>query len=199
MKKGFRKLFTGRKKKGEIEEQPTAALPFSSTDNPPSFSAAENHFKRSFSPKRDRQEVAPFSQSSSNSNNNSGSFSGVTGNQAESVEQETQAPLPVALSNNSENNQAMIGRDLITPTGNIGTEQAPGNGINGILSASMGNSIEGVDAQPNAIEEIPDVIKSYEQVPLLEQTKLPRGGLSMETEAVGRVQVRTSNRRNDLD
>ena len=31
--------------------------------------------------------------------------------------------------------------------------------------------------------------RMYEQIPLLEVTKLPRGGISIETEAVGRVQV----------
>lgn len=41
-----------------------------------------------------------------------------------------------------------------------------------------------------AQEDSPDVINSYESIPVLEQTKLPRGGLSIETKAVGRVQVR---------
>jgi hypothetical protein len=30
---------------------------------------------------------------------------------------------------------------------------------------------------------------AYDSIPLLEQTKLPRGGISMETKAVGRIQV----------
>mmetsp|Transcript_17577 Transcript_17577/g.26678 ORF Transcript_17577/g.26678 Transcript_17577/m.26678 type:complete len:1423 (+) Transcript_17577:418-4686(+) len=38
------------------------------------------------------------------------------------------------------------------------------------------------------IEDGPAVIKSYDAIPILEQTKLPRGGVSMETQAVGRVQ-----------
>mmetsp|Transcript_27340 Transcript_27340/g.40357 ORF Transcript_27340/g.40357 Transcript_27340/m.40357 type:complete len:1417 (-) Transcript_27340:50-4300(-) len=38
------------------------------------------------------------------------------------------------------------------------------------------------------IEDGPAVVKSYDAIPILEQTKLPRGGVSMETEAVGRVQ-----------
>ena len=33
------------------------------------------------------------------------------------------------------------------------------------------------------------VVMSYDQIPVLEQTKLPRGGVSIETKAVGRVQV----------
>jgi len=40
-----------------------------------------------------------------------------------------------------------------------------------------------------ADEDAPHVIKSYDAVPVLEQTKLPRGGVSVETQAVGRVQV----------
>lgn len=32
--------------------------------------------------------------------------------------------------------------------------------------------------------------KAYNEIPVLEQTKLPRGGVSVETQAVGRVQVR---------
>lgn len=43
---------------------------------------------------------------------------------------------------------------------------------------------------PNIFDDAPNVVMSYDAVPLLEQTKLPRGGVSMETEAVGRVQVR---------
>lgn len=35
----------------------------------------------------------------------------------------------------------------------------------------------------------PKVLENYERIPGLEITKLPRGGLSVETEAVGRVQV----------
>ena len=34
------------------------------------------------------------------------------------------------------------------------------------------------------------ISRAYDSIPLLEQIKLPRGGISVETEAVGRVQVR---------
>jgi hypothetical protein len=37
--------------------------------------------------------------------------------------------------------------------------------------------------------ESPGLLLSYNQIPVLEQTKLPRGGVSVETKAVGRVQV----------
>lgn len=42
-------------------------------------------------------------------------------------------------------------------------------------------------------EDIPDaptITNNYAAIPVLEQTKLPRGGVSVETQAVGRVQVR---------
>lgn len=38
-------------------------------------------------------------------------------------------------------------------------------------------------------ETISPVVHSYDQIAVLEQTKLPRGGVSVETKAVGRVQV----------
>ena len=34
---------------------------------------------------------------------------------------------------------------------------------------------------------------AYDSIPLLEQTKLPRGGISVETKAVGRIQVRLTH------
>jgi hypothetical protein len=40
------------------------------------------------------------------------------------------------------------------------------------------------------ISDSPEHSKAYELIPDLEQTKLPRGGVSIETKAVGRVQVR---------
>jgi hypothetical protein len=38
--------------------------------------------------------------------------------------------------------------------------------------------------------EAPHLVQSYNQIPVLEQTRLPRGGVSIETQAAGRVQVR---------
>ena len=37
------------------------------------------------------------------------------------------------------------------------------------------------------------ISNAYDSIPLLEQTKLPRGGISVETKAVGRVQVRITS------
>lgn len=47
---------------------------------------------------------------------------------------------------------------------------------------------------PTMLESIdsPVVVNAYEDIPVLEDTKLPRGGVSVETKAVGRVQVRVS-------
>jgi hypothetical protein len=42
---------------------------------------------------------------------------------------------------------------------------------------------------PVEIHDTSVLVKSYDQIPVLEQTKLPRGGISVETAAVGRVQV----------
>lgn len=38
--------------------------------------------------------------------------------------------------------------------------------------------------------EAPHLVQAYNRIAVLEQTKLPRGGVSVETKAVGRVQVR---------
>jgi hypothetical protein len=43
-------------------------------------------------------------------------------------------------------------------------------------------------------EDSPNLVMSYNAVPVLEQIKLPRGGVSVDTKAVGRVQVRTHMR-----
>ena len=64
-------------------------------------------------------------------------------------------------------------------------------------SGSMSNFC-GDSAQPeatasasksNKIFDDPEVILGYQSVPLIELDKLPRGGLSFETKAVGRIQV----------
>lgn len=52
-----------------------------------------------------------------------------------------------------------------------------------MLQAEAGSSPSG-----NKLEA-PHVVKAYDAIPVLEQTKLPRGGVSVETKAVGRVQV----------
>ena len=44
-------------------------------------------------------------------------------------------------------------------------------------------------SKSNKIFDDPEVILGYQSVPLIELDKLPRGGLSFETKAVGRIQV----------
>jgi hypothetical protein len=41
----------------------------------------------------------------------------------------------------------------------------------------------------NVFKDSPQIKKAYDAVPVLEQNKLPRGGVSIETKAVGRIQV----------
>jgi hypothetical protein len=53
--------------------------------------------------------------------------------------------------------------------------------------SSMTSTIS--DTSAHAFDDPPHIVRSYDSVPLLEQTKLPRGGISMETQSVGRVQV----------
>lgn len=49
---------------------------------------------------------------------------------------------------------------------------------------------ESNDEQPSTdLNHLGKIGNAYDSIPLLEQTKLPRGGISMETKAVGRVQV----------
>lgn len=47
-----------------------------------------------------------------------------------------------------------------------------------------------VEATHVEVGDAPHIAKAYDDIPILEQTKLPRGGVSVETKAVGRVQVR---------
>jgi hypothetical protein len=67
-------------------------------------------------------------------------------------------------------------------------------------SADDGDDVQKVDGpgvepskskngKQTTIKTILPVVLSYDQIPLLEQSKLPRGGVSIETKGVGRVQV----------
>lgn len=76
----------------------------------------------------------------------------------------------------SESNTMPEEEEVAAPTGSQNPEQ---EGANRITS-----KVKEADA--------PHVVLSYDAVPVLEQTKLPRGGVSVDTKAVGRVQVRSS-------
>ena len=95
-----------------------------------------------------------------------------------------------------------------------GMEQTTPNNANDALLGSNGesasSSVQLEDIQERSINsntpegtvtpEYPDesedpfLISSYGDIPVLEQTKLPRGGVSVETSAVGRVQVSAIHR-----
>jgi hypothetical protein len=45
-------------------------------------------------------------------------------------------------------------------------------------------------SHPDPDGRIASISNAYDSIPLIEQTKLPRGGISMETKAIGRIQVR---------
>lgn len=69
------------------------------------------------------------------------------------------------------------------------------------ISATSGISLDEVSPLPNEFRasfnstesdicrDSPNVALSYDSIPLLELITLPRGGISMDTQAVGRVQV----------
>lgn len=62
---------------------------------------------------------------------------------------------------------------------------------NGTFMAPLKDKVDEVVVPQSDIEERHSTIsRAYNSIPLLEQTKLPRGGISVETNAVGRVQVR---------
>lgn len=68
------------------------------------------------------------------------------------------------------------------------SNRAP-HSIRHIKPTTMDNDFQS-SGMIDMISDSPEHSKAYELVPDLEQTKLPRGGVSIETKAVGRVQVR---------
>ena len=60
-------------------------------------------------------------------------------------------------------------------------------------SASRALSSQKLSKRQNKIFDDPGVVKGYESVPLLDVDPLPRGGVSLETKAVGRIQVGNGN------
>jgi hypothetical protein len=61
------------------------------------------------------------------------------------------------------------------------------------FKAERAMSIESHLSEQSAPKVSEETIRAYAEVPHLELTELPRGGISMETQAVGRVQVRHSS------
>ena len=59
------------------------------------------------------------------------------------------------------------------------------------VNFNLNGEVEEVVVPKSAVQDRHSTIsRAYDSIPLLEQTKLPRGGISIETKAVGRVQVR---------
>lgn len=56
-------------------------------------------------------------------------------------------------------------------------------------SSQQSETMKTVLSEEEANNEGPTIANNYAAIPVLEQTKLPRGGVSVETKAVGRVQV----------
>lgn len=63
----------------------------------------------------------------------------------------------------------------------------------GVLKSFRGlnatEQFEEVVVPREALRKLASVSDAYDAIPLIEQTRLPRGGISMETKAVGRIQV----------
>jgi|AntRauTorckE5430_2_1112549.scaffolds.fasta_scaffold01782_7 hypothetical protein len=78
--------------------------------------------------------------------------------------------------------------ELLIPTNNtsrgLGSPPEPT-----VLPRRMSENNKQVGAKKFAHVEDPSIMKMYDRIPELETTKLPRGGISIDTEAVGRVQV----------
>jgi len=79
---------------------------------------------------------------------------------------------------------------MITSSSKSGSEGAgkKANANNDLPSPVKDKVDEVVIPQSNVEDRHSTISRAYDSIPLLEQTKLPRGGISVETEAVGRVQ-----------
>ena len=65
-------------------------------------------------------------------------------------------------------------------------DMQPGDRLLGL--AGPPSEVE-LDCARLATDESPQLVRAYDAIPVLEQTMLPRGGVSVETKAVGRIQV----------
>ena len=68
-------------------------------------------------------------------------------------------------------------------------ERIPGPAQPTVSSTTESHASENGDDAFADDDDAPQVVLSYESIPVLEQVKLPRGGFSVDTKAVGRVQV----------
>ena len=85
--------------------------------------------------------------------------------------------------------QISVASSKLSPTAPRETKRAPATIASETMKAPLNAPSE--DTAPAVAETPPYAIASnYESIPVLAQTKLPRGGVSVDTKAVGRVQVR---------
>ncbi len=86
-------------------------------------------------------------------------------------------------------------KPVVSPTksGSEGkTKKVNGSGTSPTSSPSMKQNVnEVVVPESSGQDRHSTISNAYDSIPLLEQTKLPRGGISIETKAVGMVQVRS--------
>jgi len=74
----------------------------------------------------------------------------------------------------------------ILPTGD--RKAGTTSGHNSISESAASSSTARIRRKQSRIYDDPGVTEGYQQVPLLEVTKLPRGGVSIDTRSVGRIQ-----------
>jgi hypothetical protein len=90
--------------------------------------------------------------------------------------------------NNSEGDDFLA--DMITPRSNSKRKiKGVSESFKG-LGVSHRFNVPQIEKSTSALRELSEC---YDVIPEMEQTRLPRGGISIETKAVGRVQVRASS------
>lgn len=80
----------------------------------------------------------------------------------------------------TENNDALLGSTIVPKISDRGSRQH---------LTFQSPEAAAAAGYPDEANEAPHIVLSYNAIPVMEQTKLPRGGVSIETKAVGRVQV----------
>ena len=173
IKRIFRRKIA-KKKKGPGSREPTDdTTPDEAADKPVSL----------FQPK---QGMVETKASSSTLNASSASInSKTTGKQSDSNQKSTSSSSVISPIR-EEFDQASVTSSRKSPTTLKETTKA---------AETMREPLDESDSEyavNGAIEDEPAAeANNYDSIPVLEQIKLPRGGVSVETKAVGRVQVRT--------
>lgn len=77
--------------------------------------------------------------------------------------------------------------EVMTEESNTKTEKKERDVLIGKDVANT-NAVENPGFGNQAFQDTPEIVESYSKIPIIELTDLPRGGLSLDTKAVGRVQ-----------